>query len=138
MTPVTGPQGWDRTDALLVRQRARRFRRRLFCGSGSFTWTPETTARFSRFDDQSRNQAPPCQVAGLHANARTVSSIPTAGPGHGPRRLAVGVPLGDGLALVVAAPALGQRQLDLGSAVLEVHREGDERQRLLLGATHHL
>ena len=32
----------------------------------------------------------------------------------------VGVPLGDGLALVVGLAALGQRQLDLGPAVLEV------------------
>src|SRR5947199_7749575 len=76
MTPVTGPQGWDRTDALLVRQRARRFRRRLFCGSGSFTWTPETTARFSRLDDRSRNQAPPCQVAVPHPTGGDGSTLP--------------------------------------------------------------
>src|SRR5207302_2066085 len=115
MTPVTGPQDRDRTDALLVRQRARRFRRRLFCGTGSFTWTPVTTARFSRLDDRSRNQAPPCQVAGLHSNAVDASGIPSTDSSHGPRCFAVSVPLGDGLALVVAAAALGQRQLDLGS-----------------------
>src|SRR5438477_9994121 len=112
MTPVTGPQDRDRTDALLVRQRARRFRRRLFCGSGSFTWTPETTARFSRFDDQSRNQAPPCQVAGTHVNAGGASSIPASGCGHRPVRFSGRIALGDGLALVVAAAALGPGELD--------------------------
>jgi hypothetical protein len=38
MTPVPDPQGWGRTDGLLVRQPVRAEARRLFIGSGSLTW----------------------------------------------------------------------------------------------------
>src|SRR5580700_10359513 len=51
MTPVPDPQGWGRTDGLLVRQPVRAEARRLFIGSGSLTWfrrprlaSPELTA----------------------------------------------------------------------------------------------
>src|SRR5580698_2067956 len=50
MTPVPDPQGWGRTDGLLVRQPVRAEARRLFIGSGSLTWllrprlaSPEST-----------------------------------------------------------------------------------------------
>ena len=38
MTPVIDPQGWGRTDGLLVRQPVRAEARRLFMVSGSLTW----------------------------------------------------------------------------------------------------
>src|SRR5258706_14630700 len=52
---------------------------------------------------------------------------------HRPLGLALGVALGDRLALVVAGLAPGDRQLHLRPPVLEVHAERDERDALLLG-----
>src|SRR5579872_142347 len=50
MTPVPDPQGWGRTDGLLIKQPVRAEARRLFIGSGSLTWfrrprlaSPEST-----------------------------------------------------------------------------------------------
>ena len=48
------------------------------------------------------------------------------------RGLALGVALGQHLPLVVRLAAPGQRQLDLGPAVLEVQRQRDQRQVLLV------
>ena len=53
-------------------------------------------------------------------------------------RVALGVACGDGVALVVEAPSPGQGQLDLGPAVFEVDRQGDQREGLLLGLAHEL
>ena len=50
--------------------------------------------------------------------------------GHRPTEVAVGVAFGDRLALVVGLASLGEGQLHLRSTVLEVHRQGDERQVL--------
>ena len=61
MTPVPDPQGWGRTDGLLIKQPVRAEARRLFIGFRLFNVVPETTARFSRIDDRSRSQSPPCQ-----------------------------------------------------------------------------
>src|SRR5579884_3962964 len=79
-----------------------------------------------------------------HCTGRSLPSRPVAllgvapAPG-GPADLAGclpgGVTLGDRRPLVVAAPAPGQGEGDLGPAVLEVEGEGDEGQRLLLGTT---
>ena len=38
MTPVPDPQGWGRTDGLLIKQPVRAEARRLFVGSGSLAW----------------------------------------------------------------------------------------------------
>ena len=48
-------------------------------------------------------------------------------------RFHVGVTLGDGVALVVALAAPGQGQVDLGPAVLEVDRQGDQGEGILGG-----
>ena len=46
--------------------------------------------------------------------------------------LAVGLLLGEGVPLVVGLLAAGQRELDLGAAVLEVQRERDQREAALV------
>src|SRR3954465_13015148 len=48
--------------------------------------------------------------------------------------LPVGLALGEGGALVPGLLALGERDLDLGPAVLEVERERDDREALLVHA----
>src|SRR5687767_11186581 len=46
--------------------------------------------------------------------------------------LPVRLPFGEGLALVPGLLALGQGDLDLGAAVLEVERQGDQGEPLLV------
>src|SRR3954452_3534644 len=53
-------------------------------------------------------------------------------PADGLLGLAGRLPLGQGMALVPALLALGQRDLDLGPAVEEVEREGHDREALLV------
>src|SRR5262245_59142182 len=60
------------------------------------------------------------------------SSVSPAGAGDGPGGLAVGVPFGEHLALVVGLAAAGQGELDLGPAVLEVEPERHQREVLLV------
>ena len=61
MTPATDPQGWGRTNGLRIRQPCQAEAWRLFVWFRLFNVVPETTARFSRLDDQSRSRSPPCQ-----------------------------------------------------------------------------
>ena len=71
----------------------------------------------------------PAQADGVvHASrVRRLRRRSTAG-------LHVGVPGGDGVPLVVALAALGQRQVDLGPPILEVHRQRHQGERVLGGA----
>src|SRR6202035_2992741 len=118
-----------------------------------FNVAPETTARFSYLDDQSRSQSPPCLGSDRFGRSRhsTARGGPPrrggndgllAGPATdllaGPSRLLLGVAGTQDIALVVEAATLGQRQLHLRPPVPEVQRDRDQGQRLLLGLAEQL
>src|SRR5688572_28975989 len=96
-----------------------------------FNVAPETTARFSRICNQSRSLSPPCVVPARTAPEGT-AILPFAPPapvkssGHDPS----GVALGDGVALVVALATPSEGQIELGLALVEVDRQGDQGQAL--------
>src|ERR1700677_3441706 len=94
-----------------------------------FNVAPETTARFSYFDDRSRNQSPPCgslsrpRWPAHPVYGSLVGSF--SGPAPlvdllgGPGRFTLSVPGHDQVPLVVELAPLGQGDLHLGLAVLE-------------------
>ena len=55
---------------------------------------------------------------------------------HGPLSLPIGLPLGDGLTLVVQLPTTGQRHLHLGVTALEVQPQRDQGQTLQAHSFH--
>src|SRR5438270_11869017 len=105
MTPVPDPQGWGRTDGLLVKQQVRAEARRLFIGSGSLTWflrprlaSPESTTEVEDSHPLVKVQRPtilpvpashPVGRAGgldLGALRPAVAGQPPAGEAFGPLR----------------------------------------------------
>ena len=55
---------------------------------------------------------------------------------HGPLGLPIGLPLGDGLTLVVQLSTTGQRHLHLGVTALEVQPQRDQGQTLQVHSFH--
>src|SRR5580692_4322452 len=92
-----------------------------------FNVVPETTARFSYLDDRSRDQITP--MSGLPTDLIGPTSLRPVPAAHflgGPGGLPLGVAGHDHVALVVELAPLGQGQLDLGLAILEVQRDRDD------------
>src|SRR5205807_7599678 len=109
-------------------------------GSGSLTWfrRPRLASPVSDTEvEASHPLVGPTSLPARPGVSDGRSALPVAA-GDGPGRLPVGVPGGDGVALVIGLAPPGQGQLDLGPAVAEVQREGNERERLLLGPTREL
>src|ERR1700686_1590282 len=82
MTPVPDPQGWGRTDGLLVRQPVRAEARRLFIGSGSLTWfrrprlaSPELKAEVEANHPQVESPPTNVSLGGLRVLSRSSPSM---------------------------------------------------------------
>ena len=98
-----------------------------------FNVVPETTARFSYIDDRSRSQSPPwCVVPPADRLASPTILWDLSGPASpvdllgGPGGLSFGVASHDQVAFVVETTPLGQGNLHLGLAVLEVEPDRDD------------
>ena len=77
-----------------------------------FYVAPETTARFSRLDDRSRNLAPPCQMT-----LSCVTSVPSGGDDQVRRRAAAAPPLlaAEAIFPLLAAEAIARSASRLAS-----------------------
>src|SRR5579864_2023056 len=104
MTPVPDPQGWGRTDGLLIKQPVRAEARRLFVGSGSLTWFRRPRLASPESTTEVEAKSPPCQVPTLRSYRTSAPHLHENLDGGGQHRTDGAAVLDDHDHLLAAGP----------------------------------